>query len=165
MTKNPGNSSNILFIGIGNRYRSDDGAGLLIADKIEELISTEQAVISKQNGEATNLIESWYGYDKVIIADATYSGGIDAGTIRRFDIKEQTLSADILNCSTHSFSLADAVELARALNKLPQTLIVYGIEGMNFSYGKKLSQNVQKNINKAAGIIIKEINNLGEQNA
>ncbi len=164
MTNYGGKKSNILFIGIGNRYRSDDGAGILIAERIEELNCTEQATISKQNGEATNLIESWDGYDKVIIADAT-SSGIETGTIRRFDIKEKTLSADIINCSTHSFSLADAVELARALNKLPQTLIVYGIEGRNFSYGDNLSKKMQKSINNAAGIIIKEINSFGAKHA
>ncbi|HSG30313.1 MAG TPA: hydrogenase maturation protease [Thermodesulfobacteriota bacterium] len=164
MTEYRGNNSNILFIGIGNKYRSDDGAGLFIAERIEQIIPAGKCAISKQDGEATRLIESWKGYDIVIIADAI-SSGAEAGAIKRFDVKQTLLTEDIFNYSTHSFSIADAVELARALDKLPEVLIVYGIEGKDFSYGDILSQKVQKNINKTAGIIIKEINNFGAQHA
>ncbi len=44
--------------------------------------------------------------------------------------------------STHAFSVAEAVELARALDQLPSRLILYGIEGRDFSAGERLSPEV-----------------------
>ena len=41
--------------------------------------------------------------------------------------------------STHALGLADAVELARSLGRLPQRVVVYGIEGAAFEFGNGLS--------------------------
>ena len=38
----------------------------------------------------------------------------------------------------------EAIEWARALGRLPQTLIVYGIEGADFSPGEALSEKVRE---------------------
>jgi hydrogenase maturation protease len=46
--------------------------------------------------------------------------------------------------STHAFSVAEAVELARALGELPPKLVLYGIEGKNFDCGIGLSSEVEK---------------------
>ena len=44
--------------------------------------------------------------------------------------------------STHALGLAEAVELARSLGRLPQRVVVYGIEGESFAFGKGLSAAV-----------------------
>ena len=45
-------------------------------------------------------------------------------------------------CSTHTFGVAEAIELGRILEQLPPYLIVYGIEGKQFNTGCDLSTEV-----------------------
>jgi hydrogenase maturation protease len=44
--------------------------------------------------------------------------------------------------STHSFGVAEAVELARALGRPPARVVVFGIEGRDFTPGEGLSPDV-----------------------
>ena len=60
-----------------------------------------------------------------------------------FDAGNSPIPSDFFNYSTHAFSVAEAVELARALNKLPTRLLIYGIEGVDFSAGIGLTEAVQ----------------------
>jgi hypothetical protein len=53
---------------------------------------------------------------------------------------------DIFPCSRHAFGVREAVELARAMNRLPRSLMIYGIEGRQFSFGAPFSQEVELSI-------------------
>ena len=81
--------------------------------------------------------------DKVIIIDAVCSGA-KPGTLHRFNASPQPIPTKYFHCSTHTFGVAEAIELARALKQLPQYLIVYGIEGKCFETGVRLSEEVEK---------------------
>ena len=59
--------------------------------------------------------------------------------------------------STHLLGLADAVELARALGRLPATTVVYGIEGAAFDTGTGLSQPVAAAAERVAAAIRREL--------
>src|SRR5512145_3075445 len=122
-----------LIIGIGNEYRSDDAAGLIVARRLKERLADSVKVI-EQSGDGAALMEAWRGAETVIIFDAVMSGAA-AGTIHRFDVSAQPLPKSGFRCSTHAFGVAEAIELARALGELPRSLIVYGIEGNNFAAG------------------------------
>ncbi|MGI9534112.1 MAG: hydrogenase maturation protease, partial [Thermodesulfobacteriota bacterium] len=80
----------------------------MVAKRLKQL-NPKGILILEQDGEATNLIESWKNTDKVIIVDAT-SAGVTPGTISRFDVVEKPLPADLFHYSTHSFSVADTLE-------------------------------------------------------
>ena len=58
---------------------------------------------------------------------------------------------------THAFGLAEAVELARALRRLPQRLVLVGVEAVGFDYGAPLSPEVAAAVHGAvdtvAGIV------------
>lgn len=137
----------ILLVGIGNEYRGDDAAGLLIARKLREQLPHALEVI-EQSGEGAALLESWENAESVILVDAVQSGAA-AGTIHRFEAHAQALPSNFFHYSTHAFSVAEAVELARALNRLPPLLVVYGIEGKNFAHGAPLSSEVESAIAEA----------------
>jgi hydrogenase maturation protease len=131
----------ILIIGLGNDYRGDDAVGRALARGLLAIAGGNVRVM-EESGEGASLIEAWEGADFVILIDAVHSGGA-AGTIHRFDAATQPVPAMFFHCSTHAFSVAEAVELARALNRLPARLIVYGIEGKNFDSRVGLSPEVK----------------------
>ena len=154
-TQESKSESKTVIIGVGNEYRSDDGLGVIIADKLSN-INLNGTRILKQNGEPTLLMDSWKDADKAIVIDAI-SSGASPGTVKRFDAVEKPLPSQLFHYSTHSFSLADVIELARGLNRLPPSLIIYGIEGKNFTNGFKLSTEVEKAVGKIVELIIKEV--------
>jgi hydrogenase maturation protease len=146
--------SNRLIIGIGNEYRSDDGVGSMAARMIREK-KLNSVTMKEESGEGASLIEAWQGFENVIIVDAV-SSGAKPGTVFKYEANKEILPAKFFNYSTHAFSLAEAIELARALNKLPSKLTVYGIEGKNFSAGKEISLPVREATNQVINQIMRD---------
>jgi hydrogenase maturation protease len=133
--------SPILVIGIGNEYRSDDGVGLVVARELRARNLPNTQIIER-SGDGATLMEAWETASVVILIDATSSGS-KPGTIYRFDAATQSIPTGLSFHSTHAFSVAEAIGLARTLNQLPPLLLVYAIEGGNFSAGVSLSPQVQ----------------------
>jgi hydrogenase maturation protease len=144
-----------MVIGVGNDYSGDDAAGLLAARRLRELASY-RALIREETGDGARLIESWKGTETVIVLDAVYSGA-KPGTIHRLDAQTQRVPRDLFRYSTHAFSVADAIELARVLNTLPTRLVIYGIEGRNFRAGASLSQEVENAIQETAELVLEQL--------
>jgi hydrogenase maturation protease len=134
-------SRQILVIGLGNDYRGDDAVGRVVTRRLKA-IGADNVRVVEESGEGAALIEAWKGADFVIAIDAAYSGGAP-GSIHRFDAESQPIPSRFFHYSTHAFSIAEAVELARALNQLPAKLVVYGIEGKTFDAGAGLSLEVE----------------------
>ena len=133
--------SGFLVIGIGNAYRSDDAAGLVAVQRLKEKAFICCRVL-EHTGEGAALMELWKGADRVRLIDAVRSGAAP-GTVTRFDAALRPLPASMFRDSTHAFSLAEAVELSRALNQLPRQLIIYGVEGQTFEPGTNLSPAIE----------------------
>ncbi len=135
----------VLIIGVGNAYRGDDAVGLFAARQMQVRARSPRpwpnVSVVEASGEGAALIEMWQDADTVILMDAVQSGA-PAGTIHRFDARAESLPVHFFHYSTHAFSVAEAIELARVLDQLPPRLIVYGIEGKEFGDGVKLSDEV-----------------------
>ena len=115
----------------------DDGVGVLVAERLRGA-GINAAV---ESGEALALIESWKGEDDVIVVDAVVTGA-PPGTIHMWD-NPHLLSLAGSPSSTHGFGVAEAVELAWILGKLPPRLVVYGIEGKQFKHGYRISPELK----------------------
>jgi hydrogenase maturation protease len=76
----------------------------------------------------------------VVLIDAVTSGG-KPGSVIEIDASTSILPAGMCH-STHALGPAEAVELARALGKLPAKATL-GIEGRNYSLGAGLSKEVE----------------------
>lgn len=139
-----------LVIGIGHSFRGDDAVGPLVA---ESLRATPGLDILVHHGEGTDLMERWAGYDRVILVDATCSG-TEPGTIRVWDAVAEALPASLFPKGSHVFGLAEGIEMARILNRLPPMLKIIGIEGQTFSAGTKTSPQVDRAITEASRKII-----------
>jgi hydrogenase maturation protease len=140
-----------LVIGAGNDARRDDGAGLAVARHLRAAgLDAREA-----RGDLSALADLWRDTDRVILVDAVCSGA-PPGTLHCFDALHAPLPAVFARASTHALGLAEAVELARALGRLPATLTVYGIEGAEFDMGEGLSPRVAEAIGRAVAAIKKD---------
>lgn len=143
-----------LLVGVGHRFRGDDAAGPAVAELVAAAARPDLDVI-EHHGEGTDLMDRWSGYDGVIIVDATCCGG-EPGTIGRWDAAAAPLPAGLFPKGSHVFGLAEAVEMARLLGRLPKSLVVIGIEGRRFSAGESRSPEVDASIRRVAESIIRE---------
>lgn len=117
-------------IGLGNPHRGDDAVGRRVAAGLRERVPQEVSVI-EHDGEPGGLLELLRGAAAAYLVDAAVSGA-PPGTIRRFDVLEADLPVLQGTTSTHGLGLAEAVELARALNQLPARCFVYVVEARSF---------------------------------
>jgi hydrogenase maturation protease len=133
----------LLIIGCGNFDRGDDSAGLLVARRLQSLgVKIRGVEIIEHGGESFSLMDGWSGCEEVILVDATAPSG-SPGRVRVWNIHTERLPEDFSPSSTHAFGVREAVELARVMNRLPQTLLIYGIEGKQFSRGAPPSPEVE----------------------
>jgi hydrogenase maturation protease len=141
----------MIIIGCGNRQRSDDGAGILAAERLRELgIEAET-----RSGEAMDLIEAWKSADDVIVIDAVVTGA-PAGTVQAWDGK-RPLASVCTTASTHGFGLVEAIELAHVLDRLPTRLRIYGVEGRQFEPGAEISPEVRRGVEEVVRRIIADV--------
>jgi hydrogenase maturation protease len=130
----------MLILGCGNRQRGDDAAGILAVERLCALgIAAEVCT-----GEPSELMGAWSGADSadgVIVIDAVVTGA-PAGTVHVWDGQQLPAFATATG-STHGFGVAQAIELARVLDRLPARLRVYGIEGKRFEIGAVISPQVE----------------------
>ena len=145
----------VLIICVGNRFRGDDAAGPAVGDVLKANPLPHTTII-EENGEGAALLERWKGAEAVVVVDAVSSGG-KPGSIYRFDVHETPIPSKFFHYSTHAFSVAEAVELARALNHLPPKMLLYGIEGKNFQAGVTLSPEVSASIPQIAQSIVADV--------
>ena len=150
----PRSETEILLIGVGNPMRGDDAAGLRAAKLIRERNHPSFRVI-EHDGECASLMEAWTGAQTVIVVDAAWSDS-PSGTIHRFDATQQLLPGRLFQRSTHAFGLHEAVELSRALNRLPPQLIIYGICVKSLEIGASLSDEVEKSVRQVVERVLGE---------
>jgi hydrogenase maturation protease len=116
-----------LIVGIGNRFRMDDGVGPWVAGTLQAAGRETRS----HAGDGTGLLDLFEEHDDIILVDATRSGAAP-GNLFFFDACAEPLRADMFHYSTHRFGLAEAVKTARALGLLPDRLRIYCIEGKHF---------------------------------
>jgi hydrogenase maturation protease len=144
-------SPRTVVIGVGNRFRGDDAAGVEVTERLREAAPHGVEVVAC-DAEPSRLMEAWSGAEEVVLVD-TVSSGAAPGTLHRFEAGEAAVPARAFRSSTHAIGIADTIELARALGRLPHRVRVYGVEGAAFETGDTLSPAVEA----AVGYVVNEV--------
>jgi hydrogenase maturation protease len=144
-----------LVVGVGNSDRGDDGVGPRVARRLRGRVPAGVSVL-ECGGDALALIQDWEGVASVILVDAMSPIG-EPGRVHRLDLARNRLSVAFAPPSTHTFGLAETVELARSLTRLPKCLIAYLIEAEQFETGAPLSPAVATAIEEAAEQVLAEL--------
>jgi hydrogenase maturation protease len=144
-----------VVIGIGNRLRGDDGAGVAVTERLRGRVPPWVDVVACDE-EPSRLMEAWRGADAVVLVDSVTSGS-PPGTIHRFAADRRPVPAREFRSSTHAIGVGDTIELARALGKLPRRVLVYGIEGRSFEIGAPLTSAVESAVAGAAVAVLDDL--------
>jgi hydrogenase maturation protease len=81
--------------------------------------------------------------------------GAPAGKVWLWDAGQVRIQGS-LSLSTHGLGVAEAIRLARVLDRLPKRLRVFGIEGQRFDVGVDISPEVLRAVEEVAKQITAE---------
>jgi hydrogenase maturation protease len=128
-----------VVIGVGNAFRSDDGVGPAVVDLLRDRLTGPRFVTC--DGEPTTLLDAWTGADRAIVIDAVRARGGAVGRVHRFSAEYPAATRAGVT-APHAADLGDAVALARVLDRMPRTLLVFGVQVENVHFGLGLSPAV-----------------------
>jgi hydrogenase maturation protease len=154
--------ADLLVIGCGNEFASDDAVGLQVIRSLKKLKSDELpdgVELIEAGTPGLNLLDLWDRNDRVIIVDAIKSGAAP-GTVHVFDASLLP-PRDVMPVSSHGMNVIDAVELGRLLDRLPARLTIIGVEILSeqpFQVG--LTPEVEAAVPGAGERVMEEIANI-----
>ena len=134
-----------LIIGIGSKYRCDDGVGPAVVAQLQRENVSADLVLA--TGEGSELLRLWRDCRRVILVDAVQAAG-NPGQLYRLDGRSDSIRSRFFNYSTHAFSLAEALALGKVLGQLPELVLVFGIEGRRFDFGETLSPEIEAAVDR-----------------
>jgi hydrogenase maturation protease len=141
-------------IGIGNAWQGDDAAGLVVAQRLRDRAGGELTVLEVE-GEPVSLVEAFVGADDAFLVDAVRSGA-RPGTVHRIDATDQPVPATLSAASTHTLGVGEAIELGRALGRLPRRIVLYGIEAESLAAGGQLTPAVARAVDEVVERVLAE---------
>ena len=148
------------MIGLGNEHRHDDRCGLEVVRRLEGR-GLEGLRLLEAPRDAARMLHLWEGAEEVIVIDAMYGNG-RPGSVRRFEVARGDRFGSTPATSTHGLGLAEAVEIARSLGRLPPRLTVFGIEAADLGVGDGLSPEVEKAVTLVTDEVAREAVGIGE---
>ena len=140
---------------LGNRARSDDAVGPLIAEELSRHHPDVPVHISE--GEPGELLELWSQLSRAILVDAVLTGRTVPGTLHVFEVTAGPLPVRS-HASSHGIGIPETIELARALHRLPDGIRLIGIEAGSLEPGTALTPAVAAAIPEAVARIVEEMN-------
>lgn len=144
-----------LLIGLGNPDRGDDGVGVAVVRHVAARAADDVEVV--ECDDPASLIDTWAEVEMVVVVDAMRSDR-PAGSVLTLDVTETSLPADgWARGGTHDLGLAAAVELSRALGRLPQRLVVVGVEADGMTAASELSAPVRAAVQRAADAALRAV--------
>ena len=157
-----------LVVGLGAPDRGDDAIGPIVAGAVARTVAARQlpGMVVVEREDPTSLVELMDpsgpegGSDTVVIIDAVRSGAA-AGTVAVIEAGADAPGLAVIGArldpgpaGTHGFGLAGALELARALDRLPPRVVVIGVEATDFGHGAPLSDPVAAAIGPAVDAVV-----------
>ena len=143
----------MVVIGVGNRWRRDDVAGVAVLDELRAKVG-DDVILVESDGEPTRLIDAFERAPKVIMVDAVVTGA-EAGAVHRYTDTELPDRMGI-GQSSHLVGLIGTIELGKLLGKLPNGMVLIGIEATDFANGEGMTEPVASGVLAAAEAVLAE---------
>jgi hydrogenase maturation protease len=143
-------TASVVVIGVGNRYRRDDGVGPAVAAAISERALPGVRVLV-DIADPVALLDAWSGASLAVVIDAAIGYPPSPGRLRRCAV------ADIATCTTmssHAIDIASTVSLGLVLSRMPGEMVLFTIEAADTGHGEGLTPQVAAAVPKAADAVV-----------
>ena len=151
MTGSPATTGRILVVGIGSPDRGDDAWGPVVAGAAAREVAGRDGRAGHigvlVHEDPTDLVQAWGDADLAIVLDAVL-GDAEPGTLVVTEMGADSAGLPTSSFAaaavggTHAFGLASAVELSRALGRLPRRVVLVGVQPGGFDHAAPMSAPV-----------------------
>ena len=150
-------SARIVVIGVGNRFRRDDGFGPRLLDAIARDLPAD-IVVGESDGEPARLIDMWANADLAVVVEAVRRGAAP-GSIVDIDASDRLdgMARGGQAVGSHSLGIADAIALGLAMGRTPRRLQIIGVEPADLGYGEGLSDPVSHSLASAIRRVLRHV--------
>lgn len=146
-----------VVVGLGNRYRRDDGVGIVAAGELDRLALPGVRVVT-DIVEPMGLLEAWSGARLAVVIDGAASTPPAPGRVRRCGLSDVT-TVDRL--SSHGIDLVGTHALGDALGRVPGELVLLTVEVADTGHGAGLTPLVERAVPEVVGMAVAEITGKG----
>ena len=156
----------VLVVGVGNILLKDEGVGVHVAWKLQELSLPGDVEVIDGGTAGLDILLLHEGVDKLVVIDAMRTGK-KAGTI----YKAQLVAGEMekltqlfgrrvdSKISLHQIGLIEALAAAEKLNRAPKKIVIIGVEPGQWDYGLELTETAKQSIPEVIKKVLEEIEN------
>ena len=143
-----------IVVGIGEPWRGDDGIGPRVVRALRG--RTARPIRLVEHAQPTELVDLRDGAEVAVVVDASLSGGL-AGTVVVVEGDGLGRLAAERTTSSHGLGVREAVELARALGRLPRRLVLVLVEARALEHGEGLTPELEAAVEAAAREVLRAL--------
>ena len=143
-------------IAAGNTFYGDDGVGAAVLDAIRESDSLSGIELVDIHTDALSLLDHLAPGEAHVIVDAAQMG-LAPGDVVAFRPDEVRLRIRRDNLSVHGFGLPEAFALAEQLGRMPEDVLIVGVEPARIEINTGLSDAVAAAVPRVVSIIQAEV--------
>jgi len=156
MTGGPGTvRGRVVVIGVGNEFRRDDGIGPEVVSRLRGQ-APDGVRLLVSDGDPTRMIEAWTGASLAVVVDAVLADAPTPGRLHRI-VTDRAAGKDVHPVSSHGLGLGESIALARALDRMPERLIVHAVEAADVRYGTDLTPAVAAAADALTAAVLKDL--------
>ncbi|UCF43450.1 MAG: HyaD/HybD family hydrogenase maturation endopeptidase [Planctomycetota bacterium] len=162
--KNRSGSRRILILGVGNILLRDEGIGVHAAKELQKQNLPANVEVIDGGTMGLDVLSLAAGVDKLVIVDALRSGRkpgaiykIYLNTEQGDGIRQLFRQEKQSKISLHQVGLLDGLSLAERINRLPEEIVIIGVEPGVVDYGLELTEQVERKVQEIIKKVLEEI--------
>lgn len=146
----------ILVCGYGNPFRTDDGAGHILAEDIAKVLRErgEETELSLEHQLLPELAEDFSRFDLLIFCDARVPSD-DGGGVERYRIEEIAPDPHLEGLNIHSVGPGWLLALAQSLGRRVPPSVLISVEGESFDFGDEITSECRERMKSAEAAFLK----------
>jgi hydrogenase maturation protease len=149
-----------LVLGLGNILLGDEGVGVRVVERLQELYEFPQEVQVLDGGTlALDILPYVEDADRLLVIDALEIG-TEPGTIARLEGDEVPAFLSV-KISPHQMGLADVLAAARLRDVYPRELVLWGVQPGVMRPGLELSFPVAARVEVLVDRVVAELSQWG----
>lgn len=150
----------ILVLGVGNILLRDEGVGVRVVERLQEMYTFSPNVRLLDGGTlGLRLLEPITEAGYLIVVDAIRTGQ-PAGTIERLSLATLRKRISLKN-SLHQLDLLETLAYAQFLKNLPETVIVGIVPEDTVTLSLELSETLRARLEDLVSVVLEEITGAG----
>lgn len=149
-------SKRVVIIGVGNELLSDEGLGVHVVRALRKTQLPSDVSLLEVGTRGLELRDAGEGFEKLVIVDVVRSGVLP-GTIGRWQVAKDVDEAAPSMVSLHEMDLMMVLKIGRATGKLPDDVIIIGIEPKTLERGVELSPELKVKLPDLVSMVLKEV--------